>query len=400
MKKLKITTIIFLSAAAICLCAMMIILLSSDGRFSFGGGDQNYSLVLEKEFDTADIKSLEIDYGMNSNDVLFYEGTGESIVIREYLNFKPNENQISTVKQDGTKLQIKGSRRNSFFFFSFRPRNSYTEIYLPADFAEKLDSLYVKTLSGDVNSELSFALQDSFSASSTSGDITFPEVKAHEIQFHSTSGVIYVSAAQCEIFSASTTSGDIQARQVAGKSSVSSVSGEITLGEQSGDITISTTSGDIFAEQVTGEALASSVSGEIFLKRQNGDVEASSTSGDIRVGALQGNFEMDSSSGEVQIADGTGQGRADTISGDVQIYLTQLTGGLNISTTSGWVNLRLPETVSLTLDFDSTSGECGTFFDDRLSFNKKGNKADGQYGGGAHKVRISTTSGDLRISEY
>ena len=146
--------------------------------------------------------------------------------------------------------------------------------------------------------------------------------------------------------------------------------------------------------------MASSVSGEIFLKRQNGDVKVSSTSGDIRVGALQGNFEMDSSSGEVQIADGTGQGRADTISGDVQIYLAQLTGDLNISTTSGWVNLRLPETVSLTLDFDSTSGECSTFFDDRLSFNKKGSKADGQYGGGAHKVRISTTSGDLRISEY
>ena len=144
----------------------------------------------------------------------------------------------------------------------------------------------------------------------------------------------------------------------------------------------------------------STTSGEIFLKRQNGDVEASSTSGDIRIGALQGNFEMDSSSGEVQIADGTGQGRADTISGDVQIYLAQLTGDLNISTTSGEVSLRLPETASLTLDFDSTSGECSTFFDDQLSYNKKGNKADGQYGGGAQKVRVSTTSGDLRISQY
>lgn len=400
MKKLKITTIIFLSAAAICLCAIMIILLTSDRSFSFGEDSQNYSLVLEKEFDAADIESLKIEYGMNSNDVLFFEGTGESIVVREYLNFKPKDNQISTVTQNGTELQIKGSRRNSFVFFSFRPRNAYTEVYLPADYAEKLDSLYVKTLSGDVNSELSFALRNSFSASSTSGDITFPEVKAHEIQLHSTSGNIYVRAAQCETFSAATTSGDIWARQVTGKSSISSVSGEIAVGGQNGDITISTTSGDIYAEQVTGEALVSSVSGEIFLKRQNGDVDASSTSGDIRIGVLQGNFEMDSSSGEVQIADGTGQGRADTISGDVQIYLAQLTGDLNISTTSGWVDLRLPETVSLTLDFDSTSGECSTFFDDQLSYNKKGNKADGQYGGGAQKVRVSTTSGDLRISEY
>ena len=102
----------------------------------------------------------------------------------------------------------------------------------------------------------------------------------------------------------------------------------------------------------------------------------------------------------MRIANGTGQGRAETISGYVQIFLAELAGDLNISTTSGEVYLRVPETVSLPLDFDSTSGDCSTFFDDQLSFNKKGNKVDGQYRGGERQVQVSTTSGDLRISQY
>ena len=160
-----------------------------------------------------------------------------------------------------------------------------------------------------------------------------------------------MEAAGCGLFSASTTSGDIRAEHVTGESEVSSTSGEIILGRQNGDITVSTTSGDIRVEEVTGKSSVSTTSGEIIFKQQNGDIEASSTSGDIKIEELQGNFEMDSSSGEVRIANGTGQGRAETISGDVQIFLAELAGDLNISTTSGEVYLRLPETVSLTISF-------------------------------------------------
>lgn len=87
------------------------------------------------------------------------------------------------------------------------------------------------------------------------------------------------------------------------------------------------------------------------------------------------------------------------MSGDIRIFLDELQGGLDISTTSGDVSLQLPKTASLSLHFSSTSGECVTFFDEELSFNKKGNKAEGQHGGGEHSIDVSTVSGDLSISE-
>ena len=58
----------------------------------------------------AEIESLYMDYGMNSNDVYLYEGTGENIVIREYTNFTEREDWLSVVEQQGNTLTVKGKR--------------------------------------------------------------------------------------------------------------------------------------------------------------------------------------------------------------------------------------------------------------------------------------------------
>ena len=120
MRKLKIATIVFLAGTAVCLCALFVLALSGSGAgFGTGGngdilgpGSGNYALVLEKEFSTENIRGLKIDYGMNSNDVYFYQGAGESVVIREYMNFTPKENQISGAEEKDGILWVKGRRRN------------------------------------------------------------------------------------------------------------------------------------------------------------------------------------------------------------------------------------------------------------------------------------------------
>ncbi len=60
-----------------------------------------------------------------------------------------------------------------------------------------------------------------------------------------------------------------------------------------------------------------------------------------------------------------------------------------------------PSEPGFNLEFDSESGVCNTFFDEQLSLSKKGTHAEGSCGnGGDAKVKVSTTSGDLRILEY
>lgn len=411
MRKLKITTIIFLAGIAICLSAILYLSLTQGyrwedllgvGGYSDAQNPGSYSLVLEKEMAAESVRSLKIDYGMTSNDVYFYATDGDHILIREYMNFTPRENQISTVELNNCELSIRGSRRrNGFlFFFSFTPQNAYTEIYLPAKLADELGELYVKTVSGDVMSDLSFCLRESFYASSTSGDILFPEIKSGQMRITSTSGNVRLTNAAAESFHLSTVSGDISVEQAEGDTTVSTTSGNVMISRMDGDIRISTVSGDISLGEAEGNMGFSSTSGIIRLQDGTGPFEADTTSADILVEKLDGSFRMDTTSGDIVISEGSSCGNVNTISGEVRIYLKEMTGNLDVSTTSGNVNFKLPGTDSWTLDFDSVSGECSTFFDDQLQFNKKGNHAEGAYGDGEKTIEVSTTSGDLRITEY
>ncbi len=448
MKKLKIATIVFLGAAGICMCALLILALSgtgfgrgSNGKEGEYGADagvsglrkEDYALVLEKEFAPEDIRSLKIDYGMTFNDVYFYRGETESVLIREYMNFTPGEKQISGAEVNEGCLLVKGARRRNFGFFFTGTKDAYTEIYLPADMAGQMEEVYVKTVSGEIVSDSPLAVQNTFQISSTSGDICFPEVRAAEIRMSSTSGNIRVEMLQAVKTSVSTTSGDIGVGRAESEMGISSVSGGVVLDWVRGDTVVSTTSGDIGLGETEGALNLSSTSGNFTLERADGGIDVSTTSGDISLGEVEGDmdisstsgivrlrkgsgrfegetssgdirleelegaFSLSTSSGDVLLASGKGWGTTETISGDVEIVLQGLEGDVTISTTSGNVDMVLTEAASFTLDFDSASGGCSTFFDEMLSFNKKGNHAEGQYGSGENAVRVSTTSGDLRM---
>ena len=80
-----------------------------------------------------------------------------------------------------------------FSFFSFLSigfRGAYVEVYLPAGFAGDMETLTVKTISGEISSKIGLTARGGFLASTTSGDMLFPEVRAEKIQVSSTSGDI------------------------------------------------------------------------------------------------------------------------------------------------------------------------------------------------------------------
>lgn len=400
MKKLQIALIGIIGAVMVFLCMALGISLSRGIPLAGGG---NYSLVQEKKFPAQDIRSLKIDYGKGSSgstDVLFYQGTGDEIIIREYMNYEPGQNQLSAIEQSGGELRITGAGHRFFSFLSIGFRGAYVEVYLPAGFAGDMETLTVKTISGEISSKIGLTARGGFLASTTSGDMLFPEVQAEKIQVSSTSGDIRLDSALAEKQDISTTSGDITVEQARGETKISSTSGEIRVSALEGPLRTSTTSGDITLGQVTGSITLSTTSGEIRLEEGEGDLDAESTSGDIRVGILAGSFRMSTTSGELTVSRAGSFGRAHSVSGDIRVFLEDLTGDLDVSTTSGAVDLAFPGTADFRFRFSTTSGECGTFFDDALSFDKKRKNAEGELGAGTHSVEISTVSGDLDIREF
>ena len=349
MKQTKIILISILAGMMLFfLCVLMSFL---NGRnFFFRSGEEwehgeNPILVLEYEKDAAQISDLNLLYGKNSLDIIFMESDRENLVIREYSWRELTEREKTEVTEKKGVLTLEGKRRgkpSEFIFFSKSNNGEYVEVYLPKSWSGNLNAT---TVSGDIWGEMDFNLGQnaSFVAASTSGDIQLACVDAGKVQ-------------------------------------------------------VSTVSGDIRVDEVKGDAEFSTTSGEIMLFTETGDCGISTISGDIRVDSLNGNFRLSSTSGDIYISEITGDGKASAISGEVRLQFAELTGDLDISTTSGDVNLTWPHDTAVSLDADTTSGEINTFFDENLSFNKKGNQAAGSHGTGAfHTVDIDTTSGDVDI---
>lgn len=361
MKGTKIALITILSVIILGLCVLLGYGLS--GRFGGFRADNvgwrdSYRLVQEQKFPVEGISSIQIAYTKSGNDVAVYEADGNSIIVREYANYEAGNRELAEMKQQGGKLTVKGPRRiNTFINFN---KHIYTEIYLPAGYSGELN---IGTVSGGISISTDLSLEGELNLASTSGDIdTYSQnIKAKEINAASTSGEIRLSVLE------------------------------------TGEVNVSTTSGDIWIEKADAPVSCASTSGEITVSGGAGARRISSTSGDVRVEELSGNISVNTTSGETNIKGETGYGNIGSTSGDVFFSLAELSGNISINTSSGEVTMELPKEVSLEFEADTSSGEIDTFFDEALSFSKKGNHAAGTVGSGERKINISTTSGDVRI---
>lgn len=357
MKGLKITLIAVLSVVVLGLCVLLGYSLSKtdSGWFEIGGSDAG--LVQEKEFPMADIDKLDIRYDKSSNDVTIYESDGSTVIVREFANFEVKDSELAEIKLSGSTLSVKGPKRtNNMINVN---RYMYTEIWLPAGYEGEIS---VKTVSGEISVDRGLSLQQKLKLSSTSGDITTKNVAAEQVMITSTSGEVRT--------------------------------GELTAKE----IEISTTSGDIRLDKAAGRLLATSTSGEVTVSDGSGERKVSTTSGDIRISGIDSRFSVSSTSGEVTLEGQSGFGTVGTTSGDTRLSVAQLTGDLDIDTSSGEVTLQLSRDESLQFKATTVSGTISTFFDDVLSFSKKGDRAEGSIGNDSkNKVTVTTTSGDIRV---
>ncbi|MBD5550343.1 MAG: DUF4097 domain-containing protein [Lachnospiraceae bacterium] len=414
MRRIKIVLLVMLGILTAFLCGIFIYGMTGHNIYkAFRGGYYDHErdyvgihLVLEQEVAIDGIDSISVSYSKNSNDVYLYEGQGDMLAIKEYNEVELNENELSTVSVNGSKLEIKGKRRSSrrvgAGFFHFGDGGGYTEVWLPASYKGELT---LTTSSGDITSEMDLVLERDLKAASTSGEITMPDVTASNVSLGSTSGNVRIENIETNRngtagdINIATTSGDITLKQLSGETNIGSTSGYVNAETITGNAQIATTSGDITVQYIDGNAAVESSSGNAKILEGSGERSISTSSGDITIDGADGLWQIHTTSGEVCVKGQNDSGSIETTSGDVSLEIVELNGTLDINTNSGSVNMKFLQDSAFDFSADTTSGNIDTFFDDDLKFSKKGNSAQGTYGQNSqgNSIRIGTTSGDVRI---
>ncbi|QUW04620.1 DUF4097 family beta strand repeat protein [Chloracidobacterium validum] len=153
-----------------------------------------------------------------------------------------------------------------------------------------------------------------------------------------------------------TISGNVLVGQVSGEVSVATTSGDVKL-NQVGAARLQTVSGSVSAQMVTQELSVSTVSGRLNASDIGGDVTAQLVSGSAEIRCGRGRVEVSTVSGDVKLARLENEIAVETTSGSV-LFAGALTPvkRCSINAFSGDIRLVVPETCGFEAKFKSFSG--------------------------------------------
>ncbi len=146
---------------------------------------------------------------------------------------------------------------------------------------------------------------------------------------------------------------------------------------------------------ISAKTSVKSVSGNITLDGVTGTVDAKTVSGDVEAQGIDGRIGFNSVSGDLTVADGTVHHlEAKTVSGRITADIDlDHGGGLRVATVSGAVAIRLPAETSTRVDLRSTTGRVLSEFSGLHSSHGPGaNALTGTLGAGDYAGRLSVTT--------
>ena len=143
-----------------------------------------------------------------------------------------------------------------------------------------------------------------------------------------------------------------------------------------------------------------SVSGEITLDGITGDIDANTVSGDLEVQGVDGGIRFKTLSGDLTVADALlGLLDAKTVSGRVTAdFELAPAGSVQAATVSGDVAIRVPASTGAQVDLRSASGRVDTVFEGLLGRrNPSPASVTGTLGAGDGRLSVSTVSGSVAL---
>lgn len=187
---------------------------------------------------------------------------------------------------------------------------------------------------------------------------------------------------------------------------VSTASADVDVSGIDGDVEIRTTSGDIGLDDIGGRLTLETLSGDIRLDGRSGSARVTTMSGDITLRGVRADVNVHTTSGDVVLGmDRAARVDVESISGDITFDgNTTDDARLQLTTHSGDVTLRLPESARGSIDLSTFNGNMSatgslTLMPNSLASSRRERPAR-RYeigGGGSTRFTISTFNGDVRV---
>jgi len=191
-----------------------------------------------------------------------------------------------------------------------------------------------------------------------------------------------------------TASGDIVFRGLDARLRTSSGEVSVLAGRR---VSVSSSSGDCEADSVDGRFVFETSSGDLTLGYARDSVRVRTASGDVAIQQAARGLDGEVSSGQIDVAAAGGPIRLVSTSGDVSVAAVAPFAGVDVSTSSGELTVRLPHGAGARLEASTSSGSIDCSLPITLERSDR-RHLSGRIGSGGPSVRLSSASGDIVVT--
>jgi hypothetical protein len=192
-----------------------------------------------------------------------------------------------------------------------------------------------------------------------------------------------------------TSGGSIAVEKCKNKVALKTSGGSISAIECSGDIDLSTSGGSISAIDLDGTIDLTTSGGSISLDNLKGNTKAITSGGSIKATELRGESMVKTSGGSITLREIYGTLDAATSAGSMDVEIMELGKSLDLSVSSGSMNVRMPLNKGMNLDCAAQKVN----IDGLKNFDGEIDKAyvKGKLNGGGIPVSMKVSSGNLTV---
>jgi len=251
----------------------------------------------------------------------------------------------------------------------------------PRDWTESLESLldgiFQRKPSASVDFEISTPPDVHLEITSVSGDISVREITGET--------------------NIDVVSGDLEIFDIGSHVTIEAVSGDMVLKKIAGNVDVDAVSGDTRLESIGGNVRINVTSGDATLENVDGDLYIDGTSGDVSAQNIYGDVNIDVTSGDIYVLQKGGELRIDTSSGDVSVETTLMKpGNFLVETSSGQITFRVPSDASSMVEMETSGGKITAKVPMTIESMSRTHLV-GILGGGDGEIVLSTSGGDIDL---
>jgi len=194
----------------------------------------------------------------------------------------------------------------------------------------------------------------------------------------------------------STSGGNLDIDNLSGKIRGRTSGGNVSITGSKDDIDITTSGGNMDAEHCEGTIRLGTSGGNVNLRALKGDVHATTSGGHVDGEAITGELQAGTSGGNVDLRDLSCSVKAYTSGGSINVTVKVPGKYVDLSNSSGSINLEMPQGQGLDLKIYGERVHAGTLNNFHGEMDER--HISGTLNGGGIPVKVDGNSGNVRLS--